>query len=525
VILLLPLAGIRALRLYENELTRQTEAALVAQGAYVREHFLAELLRVAGPRSERFWSELGNALPEESRSQPGDDEPFDPIVPDVDLARETIHPSAPDARRPDAPADPLFVEAGRVVSELLQRSQRHTLSGVRVVDHRGVVVATSRGELALSLLEREEVRRALRGETLTLLRVRVSDEPPPPLAGISRGNRVRLFVALPVVHRDRVLGAVVLSRTPVELSKALHQNRFVLLRYGAALVGLVLLVSLLTATTISRPIQALIRQAERVRDGGPARPLEHPGSREVEQLSESVAAMAETLAARAAYIQSFARSVSHEFKTPLASVQGTVELLKDHLADMKPEERDRFLDLLDRESRRMQRLVDRLLELARADTLQPGTESTPVVPVAARIVDRFQREGLRVTLEAAARQELRVGMAEEAFEMVLHNLLQNAQQHGGEGVAVSVHLSDDVDARAIVSVRDDGPGMSPANRDRACEPFFTTAREQGGTGLGLAIVRALLAAHGGQLTLEAPEAGGLCVTLALPVAPAPATER
>jgi hypothetical protein len=90
-----------------------------------------------------------------------------------------------------------------------------------IVDHQGIVVATSRGELGLSLAHREEVVRALAGERVRILRVRISDEPAPPLEAVSRGNRVRLFVALPVVHAGRVLGAVVLSRTPVELQKAL----------------------------------------------------------------------------------------------------------------------------------------------------------------------------------------------------------------------------------------------------------------------------------------------------------------
>lgn len=517
MILLLPLAGIRALRLYENELARQTEAALVAEGVYVREHFLAELLRTAGPEAGEPWGELGHPLPAERRDPLPDGEPFDPIVAEVDLAREEIRPRAPEATAPEAAPDPRFLEAGRAVSELLRRSQRHTLAGARVVDAAGVVVATSRGELGLSLIAREEIRRALRGERLTLLRVRVSDEPPPPLAGISRGNRIRLFVALPVVHGDRVLGAVVLSRTPLELTRALHQNRFVLLRYAGALVVLVLLVSLLTATTITRPIRALIRQAERVREGAAARPLEHPGSREVELLSESVAQMAETLAARASYIESFARSVSHEFKTPLASVRGTVELLRDHLAEMSPGERTRFLDLLDRESLRMQRLVDRLLELARADTLRPGSVTTSATAIAARAVERFREGGLRIAFEAEG-GEVPVRVGEEALEVLLDNLLQNARQHAGEEARVSVRLARGADGFALLSVSDDGPGISPANMARACEPFFTTARERGGTGLGLAIARALAAAHGGELALEPSAAGGLRVTARLPIA-------
>jgi signal transduction histidine kinase len=519
VILLLPLAGIRALRLYENELVRQTESALVSEGAYVREHFRTEFARaLEAAEAPIVWDSYGQAaLPDGALA-----ERFDPIVADIDLAQEMVHPRAEDARTPTTVADEYARTAAQPFSEMLTRSQRYTLAGIRVVDYHGIVVASSRGELGLSLAHRPEIARALAGERVRILRHRVSDEPAPPLAAISRGNRVRLFVALPIVHQQRVVAAVVLSRTPVELTKALHANRFVLLRYAAALIMLVLLVSWLTATTISRPIRALVAQTDSVEAGGVVEPIRSPGSRELEHLSMSVSQMARALRERAEYIQVFARSVSHELKTPLATTQATVELLRDHLPTMSEEQRDRFLDILSRESVRMQRLVERLLLLARADMASPGAERTNVKCALGDVIDRYLERGLHVAMTGAPEEAL-VCMARESFELVITNLLENAMQHAGPDAQVEIRVAVEphgAHATLRLEVCDDGPGISVADSARVFDAFFTSARERGGTGLGLSIAKALVESSGGSIELSGTERRkGLCVRLRVPVAP------
>jgi signal transduction histidine kinase len=531
VILLLPLAGIQALSLYENELVHQTEASLVAQGAYVREHFKAALLPLLGAEDHAtdpaHLPASGDkyGIPVLPKFLPTPEtlaEPYEPITPNLDLAREQLRPAEDEAKDTGVAADRLAAKAGQRLTPLLRRTQRYTLAGVRVVDVNGIVVASSRGELGLSLVHREEVLRALQGETVSLLRQRVSDEPTPALQAMSRGNRVRVFVALPVVYAGQVLGAVVLSRTPLDISKALYLNRFALLRYSAGLVIIVLLVSLLTAKTISRPIEALIAQTDRVKANEDAAPLAHPGSHEVRQLSEAIAAMAKALSERSAYIEAFARNVSHEFKTPIATFLGTTELLRDHLDTMTKAERDRFLGMLTGDARRMEKLTTRLLQLAKADVGSPGTDRTEIQPLLSALAERFASQGLSVALDAKAADDLAVRMAPEALDSLLANLLDNARHHGGKAVRVAIAAEPcriGEQAGVCISVRDDGRGLSQANQAKAFEAFFTTARDSGGTGLGLAIVRALVEAHHGRVRLEsAGEGHGLTVTVDLPLA-------
>src|SRR5439155_39005 len=124
---------------------------------------------------------------------------------------------------------------------------------------------------------------------------------------------------------------------------------------------------------------------------GAVAPLARPITREVARLSEAVATMARTLEERADYIRTFASQVSHEFKAPLTAIQGAVELLRDHAATMSAEERDRFLENLAADAQRLERLVRRLLELARAYVAEAGHERADLAAVLAAIAERHRR--------------------------------------------------------------------------------------------------------------------------------------
>ncbi|MBM3301240.1 MAG: HAMP domain-containing histidine kinase [Deltaproteobacteria bacterium] len=363
----------------------------------------------------------------------------------------------------------------------------------------------------MSLLSQEEVTRALTGEPVSLLRERIPPNPTPPLDSISRRGRVRVYLALPVTHNDRVLGVVVGSRTAVDIGKALYLNRGYLLGGGLALVIVVVVVSTLTSLTISRPVRALIRQAEQVSKGEQtaAAPLAEPGTLEVDRLSRALTEMSIMLEERAQYIRTFASNVSHEFKTPLTSMRASIELLADHLEEMSAEDRKRFLEILRQDTERLERLVHRLLELARADVFRPGHDVTQVVHVVDPVVARYRLSGLKVVAEHDPNVAT-IRMAPEILESILTNLLDNAAQHGGEHVEVTVSTKRSVwEGSSCVEliVTDNGNGIPETEADRIFTPFYTTARDSGRTGLGLSIVKALVNAHKGDVSLETTESG------------------
>ena len=514
LIFLLPLGGIAILRLYESELIRRTETELNVQGALVASIYRNELLRlVRSNESESVpgpsLSDHGISISPGKRRPPNPDEPWTPIEAALDLAKDHVHPRPPAAIKSEKPADALARLAAKHVTPVLMSAQKVTLSAIKVTDCRGIVVASTGGDVGMSIANQHEVKRALEGEHVSMLRARKPEELVGPLGPISRRNRVRVFVAMPVIEGDRVLGAVLLSRTPLDLSKALYQNRFYLLGGGAVILIVVAAVTVLTTWLITRPVKALINQAEQVTagKGTVAVPLTNPGTYEVDLLSKALAQMSATLERRSDYVRTFASNVSHELKTPLTSIRGTVELLKDHFAEMKLEDRDRFLTILEQDADRLAKLVRRLLDLAKAEVAQPGKENALVNKVVDQVAGRFRREDLNVTVDSAPDLPP-VAMAPEVLESVLSNLVDNARQHGGPKahVRISTNLKKDGDFVEI-TVQDDGPGIAAADRDRIFAPFFTTAKRSGGTGLGLSIVQALVTAHHGTIALAENDSG------------------
>jgi len=525
VILLLPLGGIVVWRLYENELIRRTETEMIAQGVLIGTAYRQELLGKSRRQSdaEAVPAPVNVEAAVQLADETGNLVTYHPIPARLDIAVDPLYPPAPPATLPETEPDRRSTLAGQRVLPLLLAAKDVTLTGIRVVDAHGTVVATTGGELGRSLLLREEVSRALQGEQVSLLRRRLSSDPIPSFESLSRGKRVRVFVALPVTVDGQTLGVVILSRTPLDMGKALFQIRWQLLTAASVLILVVLLIALFTSLTISRPVQALIRQAERVVRGekGAAIPLERPVTEEIDQLSQALAGMANSLEERADYIRTFATNVSHEFKTPLTSIRGTVELLQEHLLEMTTAERSRFLQIIASDTERLDRLVRRLLDLARADVLTPGAERAPVNEILDRLSRSFAEKGVAVTVEQAL-QALTVRMAPEAFESIVASLIDNARQHGGDKVKVQlVSRSIGTVAGTLVEleVMDNGPGISVGNRERIFRPFFTTARDKGGSGLGLAIVQALAHAHGGTIEL-APSKIGARFVLRLPAASA-----
>jgi signal transduction histidine kinase len=440
----------------------------------------------------------------------GSSEPWTPLQPQLDLAETTILPRPADPAPPDREAEAVARQVASALTAVTNDVRHMTLAAIRIVDPWGVVVVSPvKSDLGFGLAAQEEVAQALRGLPATRLREReVLSGAGYGWGSLSRNSDLRVFVAVPVLAEGHVLGAVLASRTPRNILQTFYSKRYALLELAIVLIGTVMVLAWFAGYTVVRPTRQLAAMARRVA-GGEIRavePLVAPMTREAQSLSDSIVVLARTLEARADDVRDLALGISHEFKTPLTGIRGSAELLRDHPDEMSADERRHFLSNILADTDRLERLVRRILELARADALTPrGDERCDVAGAAAEIVSDLRGKGHRVSM-AEMPATLPCAIDRASFDIVLSNLLENARQHGGEDVSVEISGKGRADG-AVIDVSDDGIGVSAANAGRIFDRFFTTARDAGGSGLGLAIARQRVKAFGGDLLLV-PSARG-----------------
>jgi signal transduction histidine kinase len=504
-VLLLPVAGVGILRLYESALLRQTEAELLAQAAVLSAVYRSSWLERAPPGALAVMPKA--TLPWGAPPSPQSGERWIALQPQLDFADTKILPRAPDAVATERRPELVATQAAGVLSSVVGEVRRMTLAGVRVVDSAGIVVASTGGELGLSLAGQAEVAHALQGAPIAALRERVTQSPDHGWESISRNTDVRVFVAVPAVADGHVLGAVLVSRTPRNIMQTLYGKRYALLGLGAVLVASVVALAWFAGRTIVRPTRQLEEMARRIASGEvrSAEPLSNPMTRELKSLSDSIVTMARSLEDRADYVRDLALGISHEFKTPITAIRGSAELLRDHLEEMSEEERRKFLSNIVADTERLDRLVGRILDLARADSLTPhGDEACDIAAAIVPMALEFQRHGCRFVVDAPPVQTAAIDRP--SFDIVLSSLLENARQHAGPEASVRIAVRRD-GGDVVVDVADDGVGVSAGNVDRIFDRFFTTARDTGGTGLGLAIARRRVTAFGGRLDYVPAERG------------------
>jgi two-component system sensor histidine kinase KdpD len=214
-------------------------------------------------------------------------------------------------------------------------------------------------------------------------------------------------------------------------------------------------------------------------------------------------------------------SVTHDLRTPLASIKASVTSLLDEDAVYDTEQERELLRTVLEESDRLNRLVGNIVDLARvrAGALVPAKELTAIEDVLDSVLHRMRASFANVTVRTIIRPDIPdVPMDPVQIDQVLSNLLENAVRfspHGGE-VLVSVSLW-----RGSVQVRvaDQGPGIPPEDRERVFEAFYRhdAGDGRGGSGLGLAIARAVVLGHGGRIWIEGAPSGGTAVVFELPV--------
>jgi two-component system sensor histidine kinase MprB len=298
------------------------------------------------------------------------------------------------------------------------------------------------------------------------------------------------------------------------IESVLASLRWILL--AVSLVGVAIAVGLgrWIAGSAMRPVSRLMVATEHVAGTHDLRErIAEPGNDELGRLAHSFNRMLEALDASEHLQRQLIADASHELRTPLSSLRTNIEVLALGRG-LSDDDRERLLGSLTGQVERLSRLVADVIDLARGDEpLEPLLVETRLDELVAASVDvaRGHYPGLQIDLAA---QPCLVTGDPGRIRRAIDNLLDNA----GKWSPVDGHVEVSV-KEGEVSVRDHGPGVDPADRDRVFDRFWRApaARSTPGSGLGLAIVQQVARAHGGAVRLESPADGGSRFVLRLPV--------
>jgi heavy metal sensor kinase len=292
--------------------------------------------------------------------------------------------------------------------------------------------------------------------------------------------------------------------------------------------GVILLVAPLTgywlAGRATRPVRTIIATTGRLRPNALAErlPLRGTGD-ELDRLSATINGFLDRIADHLTRQRDFVANAAHELRSPLAALRTSVEVALER--ERTPAEYQELLADLAEEATALSGLVNQLLLLAEgdADRLKPGRATVPLDALAARAVDMFQgvaeQNGVGLALTAAP-----VAVRGDAAHVrqVIHNLVDNAIQFTPAGGRVDVEVGPGAAGRAVLTVRDTGVGIAPADLPHIFDRFFRAdrARSRGGgprgTGLGLSICQTVVTAYGGRLAVDSAPGRGTTVTIDLP---------
>jgi signal transduction histidine kinase len=320
-------------------------------------------------------------------------------------------------------------------------------------------------------------------------------------------------VSSPYTYREATLGRV----------------RGSLLAAGGVALLVSLIVGVLGARVLTRPLARLRRVANRFSQGELAARADPSTVLEVEELGHSFNVMADRLSeslhlleADRDRLREFVADVSHELRTPIAALRTFTELQRD--TDLAAEQRQEFLDRSTQQINRLEWMSNNLLDLSRIDAgifpmdVHWGDLRDPVRAVVEALAEQAGARGISLSFEVPA-EPVMLSFDRERIVQLLSNLLGNALKftpQGGEIIAEMVARPDE----AIIEVRDSGPGIPEADLPLVFDRFFrgTNVGEAraSGSGLGLAIARSIVEMHGGTISVSSVLGEGATFTVRIP---------
>ena len=287
-----------------------------------------------------------------------------------------------------------------------------------------------------------------------------------------------------------------------------------------AVVGLIILSSMIFINNVVAPVSAVSEAAKRISGGSYGEQIPNKYSDEMGELVGNINDMSRKIGESEKMKSEFISSVSHELRTPLTAINGWGEtILADPTGD--PEQMRRGIRIILNESRRLSTMVEELLDFSK---MEDGRFTLQVEPVdlQAEFEDAiftyrelFRQEGIELRYDAGEEVLPAISGDPERLKQVFCNVLDNAAKHGGAGKRIDAALTEE-DGAQVIRIRDYGPGIPEGDLPYVKQKFYKGASKARGSGIGLAVCDEIIKLHDGTFTIGNAYGGGCLVTIRLP---------
>ncbi len=378
---------------------------------------------------------------------------------------------------------------------------------VYVTDHTGKVLLDSSGkDVGQDYSKWRDVSRTLAGE----YGARTSREDEDGVPGSV------MYVAAPILRDGQIVGVLSVGKPSRSFQSFIDMTRDKAWQSAIWLFALALLLALGFSYWMTRDLRRLVDHANEVAEGKRDRiPIE--GRSELRRLAQALEHLRAELDGKA-HVEKVSQLLAHELKSPIAAIRGAIELLPD---ETDAERRARLEANIATETARLQRIVEGVLDLARAENRGRLDEREEIAfddlvrDVLATRAERLAGKGLRIETELAP---TRVSGSRFLLRQAVANLIDNAADFSPAGGTLEIALGDG-DGQVHLRIRDHGPGIPDYALPRLFERFYSVPRPDSGersSGLGLNLVQEVARLHGGGIELGNHPDGGAEARLSLP---------
>jgi len=328
-----------------------------------------------------------------------------------------------------------------------------------------------------------------------------------------------MSVCAPLLLDDQVVGAM---RYVTSMSAV---TRELLITVGVALgllivgVGMVYVSNMVFINNVVEPVAEVTETAKRIAGGSYGTQMENHYRDEIGQLIDAINNMSAQISKSEKVKSEFISSVSHELRTPLTAINGWGETL---LEDDDPQQLQRGVSIILKESRRLTNMVEELLDFSK---MQDGRFTLNIEPVDVQAefedtiytyMELFKQDHIELHYEGSDELFPPIPSDPERLKQVFCNVLDNAAKHGGAGRRITASVDQEGSVQ-VVRVRDYGPGIPEEELPFVKQKFYKGTSRARGSGIGLAVCDEIVGLHGGVFTIGNADGGGTVVTIKLPV--------